>query len=523
MYSKKQTNGYIQMSDLCLVIGSLVITYVGSIPFVEWNWLRWILVIPSGCLLGRSLCRWQDKRRQAFVLEQFKWLLEFLLTRLTAGATLENSFLEATTGLGKILGRNSRLMLGLALLSRQLSARQPLNQILPSFSRFLPCPESRRFFQSLAELRDSGGHVSQFVRQQLQRCAERLALLQDLQAETTQRQTEAGIMAVMPILMAFLISDASDAMTGGLEPDMLSVAGMLAAYVMTVAAGSLTFNALGFQIAVIKRQARISASCHRSVRLFKRPGLFMSRIYKNMLPESYGGRLLKILQSVNNPSVSTEVDPCQLFFQIKIAYMLIGLLPGLLLVMTAPQIGYIFPVLPLILCLIHDQTILRYFRQRQIECRLEYPEFLNFISALLQAGLSVHHALDITLRTFENRQNGCTQNQDRTMLQQDLQEIRKMQQIGVPVDQAIEKIAAGCIIPDAQAAFLLISRYERSGGDDILQMLQMQSSTCWSLYRNTVRKQLEQQTLLLLLPMTLDLIAVVLISVLPAIQSLSAI
>ena len=51
-------------------------------------------------------------------------------------------------------------------------------------------------------------------------------------------------------------------------------------------------------------------------------------------------------------------------------------------------------------------------------------------------------------------------------------------------------------------------------------MLTLQSAACWSLHRNAARKQLEQQSLKLLLPMTLDLVAVLLTALLPAVFSL---
>jgi len=94
---------------------------------------------------------------------------------------------------------------------------------------------------------------------------------------------------------------------------------------------------------------------------------------------------------------------------------------------------------------------------------------------------------------------------------------------GCPANQIIEQLAATCPLPEAQAALLLMLRYDRSGGFETLQLLSMQSSACWSLYRSTMRKQMEQQSLRLLLPMTLDLLAVLLTALLPAVLSLNTI
>jgi hypothetical protein len=98
-----------------------------------------------------------------------------------------------------------------------------------------------------------------------------------------------------------------------------------------------------------------------------------------------------------------------------------------------------------------------------------------------------------------------------------------MIQIGVPVSLALEKIAAGCSVPEVQSALLLMVRYDRDGGPENLELLQMQTTACWAMYRNALRKQLERQSLKLLLPMTLDLASVMLTAILPAIQSLQSI
>ena len=97
---------------------------------------------------------------------------------------------------------------------------------------------------------------------------------------------------------------------------------------------------------------------------------------------------------------------------------------------------------------------------------------------------------------------------------------RRSMQTGRPADQAVEWLAASCPIPEAQAAMLLMQRYDRYGGSETLQMLSMQAAACWSLYRNTIRKQMEHQSLRLLLPMMLDLLAVILTALLPAVLSL---
>ena len=102
----------------------------------------------------------------------------------------------------------------------------------------------------------------------------------------------------------------------------------------------------------------------------------------------------------------------------------------------------------------------------------------------------------------------------------DLERAGSQLQAGQPVRSVLNSLLAACPIPEAQAALLLLLRYESGGSPDILQLLDLQASSCWTLHRNAARKKLEQQNLKLMIPMTLDLAAVLLTALLPAVLSL---
>jgi hypothetical protein len=107
------------------------------------------------------------------------------------------------------------------------------------------------------------------------------------------------------------------------------------------------------------------------------------------------------------------------------------------------------------------------------------------------------------------------------ILAHDLHMIDRQLQLGMPAGQLLERVCLQLPVPEIQAALLLMARYSRTGGQEILNLLQMQSASCWSVYRQSMRRQIEQQTVLLLVPMMLDLLAVIIIAMLPALLTLS--
>ena len=102
----------------------------------------------------------------------------------------------------------------------------------------------------------------------------------------------------------------------------------------------------------------------------------------------------------------------------------------------------------------------------------------------------------------------------------EISEIRAGVRAGQPAANGFDRLAARMAIPEVQAALSLIAQFERAGGRELISLLRMQVPTCWSLYRNAMRKRMEDNAVRLLIPMTLDLLAVLAVTGLPALLSL---
>ncbi|MDD2213098.1 MAG: hypothetical protein PHR21_00935, partial [Oscillospiraceae bacterium] len=92
---------------------------------------------------------------------------------------------------------------------------------------------------------------------------------------------------------------------------------------------------------------------------------------------------------------------------------------------------------------------------------------------------------------------------------------------GLPAGPELAALAARLSTPTAQSALMLLEQYERMGQPHILSRLSEQASRCWELLRNGMRKGAEQRAALLLIPMMLDLVAVILLAMAPSLDLLS--
>jgi Flp pilus assembly protein TadB len=446
--------------------------------------------------------------------EQFKWFLELLLTRLAAGSTLERAMTDSLPGLSQMLGNQSDLLTALRRFTRQLTAGQSPDTLLTEISGQLICPEARLFFRLAPELRRTGSHLTQFVRQHVHMVSEQLDLQQDIQAEATQRRTEAVLLALMPFLLALLLRASFDVDTAALLNGLAGLTGMAVAFVLAAIAAVLTVGLLSFLPDRRRTRRPVTARRHAAFRL---PGRMLHHLYRDILPESYGSRLLRLLleKPTGRPEpAATVLDP---YFARKGALILVALLPALLLTAQIPAAWPALLGLPALVCLLQDHQVFTWLHEKERDYRLDYPVFLNLIVALLQSGLSLHRALQIGYTSLLSER---TAGPAPSAFISDLTEAQRQIQVGLPVEQVIEHLTDACPLPEARAALLLLQRYEHAGGGDTLQLLALQASSCWSLHRSTLKKQMEQQALRLLLPMMLDLLAVLLTAMLPAVLSL---
>jgi Flp pilus assembly protein TadB len=513
MLKFKMTAPAIRRSGLAAIC--MLAAWLGAVPYVDNHVWQLALALPGGYLIFWSFHKWLKSRRSIFILEQFKFLLEHLLARMSAGATLEKAFIDAPDGLGDLLGKKSLLMASLRQVEQKLLSHQPIDRLLNQIEESLPCPEAAVFLKILPGLRHSGGNVGQFVRQNLCMAVEKISLHQEVGAETTQRRTEAGILALLPFGLTLMLQKSSALFDGNSGADPIFKVGMISAYVLSVAAAALALSAMTPAYGQSPGKIRKSSGKQMTGKFFRLPGRLLQRIYQDMMPETTMVRLTQALQDHKVPDGSDQLQARQIFFERKTLFILSGLMIGTSFMLFLPGQIIWLAIMPVFLSLLQDLQMLSSGRGNRLLYRMEYPVWINLLSALLQAGMSLHNALSVSLDSLQKEWR-IWKKPVSSLLNRDLSEIGKQLHLGLPAGWIIEKTSLSCPDPEIQAALLLLARYERTGGQEILDLLQMQSAACWNLYRQAIRKQMEQQSLQLLLPMMLDLISVILTAVLPA-------
>lgn len=443
------------------------------------------------------------EKRNALLRSQSKVLLQSLCTSVSGGYSLESAFLCARPTLEKAFGRRSLMAQALLRLEKSLSAHVPLTESLSSFCFRLDYVEILPIMHALSITRVVGSGVIGLLRNSCQMLSELMAVSSEVEANNAGRNAEAFILCLMPFGITYILSGFTGEYMSLTRKSPLGIFLMLTAFCFAVISCGFLLSLIGGK----KKRTQMSVKIAKPVLPLPQNALkAIRRILYKTLPESYITRQFEFFSEL-----SCEPEK---FFELQIrktVSVVLFTVPLFIILLHAAK----YPVYPAIIAefilvlLIHHEVSQK-VRTRRENLMDEIPLFLSMIVTLLQSGVLLPKAIDTCSGAFS----------DTSTLGSEIQIMKSQILSGMSAGKAIESFSGRTPIPEAQAALLLASRFELTGGSEVLQLLSLQSTACWSLCRNASRKRRERDSLAMVLPMMLDLISVLLVASAPALISL---
>lgn len=497
------------LRNLFVLVCCLVCALAAASVYVPAGTARWAAAAAGGVFLAPAVQARLDRRSDRKRLEQCGFLFQVLLSRVSVGDSLETAFSAALNECAAAWGGRSAVSAALRSLVSDLDSRTPMRQALERFSRRISCREAEPVLAALAGSRFAGSGIQELLRTGQGMVAESLAAADSAAAESSQRRAEAMVVAVMPTAAA---ASLENLVPGYLEPLLASPSGswimaaLCTASVISVAAVlRILSETTGSQERKHSGHAagRHARGAARSKTAF--PAAF-SRISAALFPAVYRVRMERRLDQAGR----SGPDRFARYAAAKAGLALIGAAAGTLLNLAGgPRIA--IPLLAAGLPVFQDRDLLRSAGRRQREMVFTFPVFLGLLAALLHAGFSLSNALDVCHQAIRDSDG---------VLGRELAEIRAESHAGRSAGAGFERLAEKASAPELQSTLSLIAQFERTGGHELVSLLRMQVPVCRALSRNAARKRLEERAVLLLLPMTLDLVVILAIAGLPAVMAL---
>jgi len=206
----------------------------------------------------------------------------------------------------------------------------------------------------------------------------------------------------------------------------------------------------------------------------------------------------------------------EIFWAEKIAFVLIGLLLiSLLGISQGISLGFgAFSVFILVIMFfLPDSQLKDKIKKRHIKIQMDFPDFLNKLTLLINAGMTITKAWEKIVN--DNTQKSPLYEE----LTQTIADIRG----GKSEIQAYEDFAKRCRMSEISRFVSIIVQNLRKGSNEIVSILRLQANECWEMRKHAAKRLGEEASTKMLFPMMIMFLAILIIVAVPAILSLQGI
>ena len=480
----------------------IFLVYYLSDAFIPISSLRIGIAIILAIFPFQSVVSLLYGKRNTLLRSQSKVLFQSLCTLVSGGYSLESAFMLSRPTLEKAFGKRSLMSLALHRLEKSLSAHTSLSEVLNDFCLRLDYVEILPVMHALSITKIVGNGVISILRNSCQMMSELIAVQSEVDANNSGRNAEALILCLMPFGITFSLSTFTQGYMSDARNSVFGIAMMLFAFTLSVVS-------CGLLLRIIADENKHFRNDIASIEKVLLPETFVSAIQVRLtqiLPESFLTRQFELYSEISSqPHKVFKHQICKSLLAICLSC------PVFLLIIHIWDypLYFIVPAEIAMLFFVHHD-LKRKVLQRRDTLMEEMPLFLSMLVTLLHSGVMLPKAIETCANAFD---------QDST-LGSEIKIMRAQMLSGLSAGNAIESLSSRTPIPEAQSALLLASRYEISGGAEVLQLLSLQSNACWSLCRNAARKKRERDALAMTLPMMLDFVSVLIVAITPAVLSL---
>lgn len=438
------------------------------------------------------LSRYRHLRTQLLVL------LQTLTTSVSSGYSLEKSFANIRGIIEHTFGKKSVLIRPLKNIENKIELHTSMQEALTSFAKELNFPEIEPIFIALGLSGKIGSNSLAILRSSCQMLSELNSVSDEIDAQNSGKNAEAVMLCIMPFAITFALDKMSSSYLSEAKSTPVGSIILLVSFVLCIISCALLFR-------FMTHDSKSNKTKHNKLDDKTKSTILVDFVQK-IMPNSFISARYELFSELSlTPKIHYEE-----YLRKILLSSIVGVFLTSLILHLADKPLILAIAAPLLLTYLNYTDAKKSALLRREELMKDTPLFLCLLTTLLEAGVMLPRAIEICSNAFPNNKN----------LSMEIKNIHAMILSGISASEAIEKFSLRLKIPEAQAAFLLVARYGRLGTSEVLNLLSLQASSCWSLCRNSARKKQERESLGLLLPMTLDFICVLLVATTPAIISL---
>lgn len=159
-----------------------------------------------------------------------------------------------------------------------------------------------------------------------------------------------------------------------------------------------------------------------------------------------------------------------------------------------------------------DSSLKEQIEKRRRSIQMEFPEFINKLTLLVNAGMTISKAWEKIIN--ENKKDHILYEEMRYALM----EIKA----GKAEAVAYEEFARRCRVKEVTKFVSVIVMNLKRGGSEVVPVLKAQGDECWEMRKNAARQLGEEASTKILIPLMIMFLGIVLIVATPAVLSMTS-
>lgn len=157
-----------------------------------------------------------------------------------------------------------------------------------------------------------------------------------------------------------------------------------------------------------------------------------------------------------------------------------------------------------------DNELSEKIKKRRLSIQLDFPDFLNKLILLVNAGMTVSKAWEKIV----------TENKKQTVLYEELGMVLADIRGGKSELSAFEDFAKRCRIPEITKFVSVVLQNLSKGSAEMISILRLQATECWEMRKHAAKRLGEEATTKMLFPMMLMFLAVLVVVATPAVLAM---
>jgi tight adherence protein C len=157
-----------------------------------------------------------------------------------------------------------------------------------------------------------------------------------------------------------------------------------------------------------------------------------------------------------------------------------------------------------------DNELKEKVKKRRLSIQLDFPDFINKLTLLINAGMTVPKAWEKIV----------SDNKKDTVLYEELGGVLADIRAGKSEIGAYEDFDKRCRIPEITKFISVILQNMKKGNNEMVSILRLQATECWEMRKNAAKRLGEEASTKMLFPAMIMFLAVLLVVAVPAVLAL---